>query len=123
MTDDSFRGSDREMVRKHEQDLYRGNGKPGITTRIEKLESQMEAIRTDISLLKEMRDVTMNFITEVRTYTLQRDKAEKRWFALIGILIALGTLLVGILMYEHTTGKSVIELKSDVQQAYIINQY
>lgn len=38
-------GSIEWMVRKHEQDLYRGNGKPGMTTRINDLERDMEAIK------------------------------------------------------------------------------
>jgi len=32
------------MIHQHEKDLYRGNGKPGITTRLKTLEDSMERI-------------------------------------------------------------------------------
>jgi hypothetical protein len=33
------------MVLRHEQDLYRGNGKPGLTTRVLALEETMKDIK------------------------------------------------------------------------------
>lgn len=33
------------MVLRHEQDLYRGNGKPGLTTRVLALEEAMKSIQ------------------------------------------------------------------------------
>lgn len=32
------------LVDKHEQDLYRGNGKPGITTRLERSEDRLDSL-------------------------------------------------------------------------------
>lgn len=37
------------MVDRHDQDMYRGNGKPGITTRIAILEDCVEKISRNLS--------------------------------------------------------------------------
>lgn len=34
-----------EMARQHDQDLYRGNGKPGLTTRMQRAEDSIETIK------------------------------------------------------------------------------
>ena len=33
-----------QLVRRHDQDLYRGNGKPGVTTRLQQGEDRMTAL-------------------------------------------------------------------------------
>jgi hypothetical protein len=33
------------MANRHDQDLYRGNGKPGLTTRMNRVEDSVEAIK------------------------------------------------------------------------------
>ena len=40
----------RRTVEQHDRDLYRGNGKPGITTRIQSLEDCMDGV--DLSKLE-----------------------------------------------------------------------
>ncbi len=37
-------GDVRRMIDRHDQDLYRGNGKPGLTTRIQMLENELMAV-------------------------------------------------------------------------------
>lgn len=44
----------RRMVDRHDQDLYRGNGKPGITTRLAILEDCMEAYSSDMKWVKRL---------------------------------------------------------------------
>ena len=34
-----------ETLERHERDLYRGNGKPGLTTRMEKAEQSLDSIK------------------------------------------------------------------------------
>lgn len=41
--DESTGDSISAMVRRHDRDLYRGNGKPGITTRLTQSEDAMDA--------------------------------------------------------------------------------
>lgn len=41
-----------DVVTKHDQDLYRGNGKPGLTTRTAVLESEVEAVKQDVTDIK-----------------------------------------------------------------------
>lgn len=43
----------RRMVDRHDQDLYRGNGKPGITTRIAVTEAKVTVVEECITSLKE----------------------------------------------------------------------
>lgn len=38
-------------VQKHDDDLYRGNGKPGITTRIAVCEERIEGVKEDLEKL------------------------------------------------------------------------
>ena len=35
----------KELLERHEKDLYRGNGKPGITTRMEKVEEAVASMK------------------------------------------------------------------------------
>ena len=42
------------MVRKHENDLYRGNGKPGLTTRMALTEERVEKIEAQFFQIKWM---------------------------------------------------------------------
>lgn len=39
------------MVERHDKDLYRGNGKPGLTTRMEVCEERQEDMREDIQAI------------------------------------------------------------------------
>jgi hypothetical protein len=39
------------MVDRHDQDLYRGNGKPGLTTRVALLEDCVDSISKNLSKL------------------------------------------------------------------------
>jgi hypothetical protein len=34
-----------DLVERHDKDIYRGNGKPGITTRMEKVEEALGSIK------------------------------------------------------------------------------
>lgn len=135
MPDGSFRGSDRDMLYQHNRDLYLGNGKAGITTRLNDLEKcdgrreiDMQAIRKDIAVLEDQVGGFNTFVTEVNTQTRvykeiseNRNKRLTLMFTAVGVLIALMMAILTILGIEHVTGKSVINLKSDVQDAYIIN--
>ena len=47
------------MVDRHEKDLYRGNGKAGLTTRIEVQEQSMAFIRSALSRILWMLGATM----------------------------------------------------------------
>lgn len=42
-------GSLASMVEKHENDLYRGNGKPGVVTRLALLEETLDKIAANLS--------------------------------------------------------------------------
>ena len=117
MADGNFSGSDRETLRRINQDMYLGNGKPGMTVRMAAVEDDVKDHAVDIALLKKYREESMLFVNEVRALTTQREKTQKWWFALVGTLIAIGTLLLGILTYEHASGRSVLNLQSDVMNA------
>lgn len=45
----SMSGSVAEMVQRHEKDLYRGNGKPGLTTRMALMEDCVEKISKNLN--------------------------------------------------------------------------
>lgn len=44
----------RTLVNRHDQDLYRGNGKPGITTRLQRLEDWMLEYGSDMKWVKRL---------------------------------------------------------------------
>lgn len=112
------------MLHRHEQDLYRGNGKPGITSRLNTLEDAVEAIRKDVAVIEDQVAGFHNFVTELRTQTKvyqeldeKRDKRNTLFVSVVGVLIALMMAILTILGIEHATGKAVIDLKSDVLNA------
>jgi hypothetical protein len=89
MSDASYRttSSIERLVDKHEQDLYRGNGKPGITNRIESLENALAGYK------EFMRDELM----ELRT---KQDSTDNKFWAIIILLI---TILAGLVATLATT--------------------
>lgn len=52
----------REMVERHEKDLYRGNGLPGITTRMQNAENRVSAIERLIAEQAKKRDTKLNLV-------------------------------------------------------------
>ena len=51
-----------EASERHDRDLYRGNGLPGITSRVKTLEDGMEDIRGYLKELRTQRDTKMNLV-------------------------------------------------------------
>lgn len=51
-----------ETVERHERDLYRGNGKPGITTRLQTLEDDVKDILEAIKERETAHNTKMNII-------------------------------------------------------------
>ena len=82
MPDSQYRPAARyeTLVDKHEQDLYRGNGKPGITTRLQQLEDCVDSLEA---------------------YNTERDrKIQTRMNLLIGALFSLVAAFL-LLLFKH----------------------
>ena len=47
---------------RHEKDLYRGNGLPGLTTRMANMETSIVAFQRILEEMKKSRDTKMNLI-------------------------------------------------------------
>jgi hypothetical protein len=47
---------------RHEKDLYRGNGLPGITTRMANAEKSINALQDILHEMKTQRDTKMNLV-------------------------------------------------------------
>jgi hypothetical protein len=52
----------REQIERHERDLYRGNGLPGLTTRIQIVEGRMERFEKWLTDSDKRREVKQNLI-------------------------------------------------------------
>lgn len=66
-------GSDiRRMVDRHDQDLYRGNGKPGLTTRMALMEDCVEKISKNLNKITWL--LVAAIITGIMTILVSRLK-------------------------------------------------
>lgn len=73
-----------KLVGKHDQDIYRGNGKPGLTTRILQQEEAMEQQKEEM----DKRD--------------KRDEKLKNWIvSLVFLVLATLFTLIGNLVKGH----------------------
>lgn len=73
----------RRVIEQHDRDLYRGNGKPGITTRIQSLEEAIDGV--DLSRL-EARVIQLE-------QTVKEFKDGQKWI----IRLLLGGLILAVL--------------------------
>jgi hypothetical protein len=62
ITEPSWTYGLREMVERHEKDLYRGNGLPGITTRMQSAENRLNSIERLIAEQASKRDTKLNLV-------------------------------------------------------------
>ena len=80
----------RRMVEQHDRDLYRGNGKPGITTRIQSLEDAVDGV--DLSRLEARVMQTEQYIKDF--------KAGQSWIIRLlvgGIILA----VLDLILHHH----------------------
>jgi hypothetical protein len=71
----------RKDVDRHDNDLYRGNGKPGVCTRIEKTEDR---------------------VTTLERYNIDREKRlDKRMDIMIGAIFSLAVAVILQLIFKH----------------------
>lgn len=78
------------LVFQHDKDLYRGNGKPGLTTRMQQAEDKME-----------------NIDTCIEDQSLRIDKIDKKFWAIILLLLTLlGGVIADIVEKTQTQGHS-----------------
>jgi len=81
------------MVCRHDKDMYRGNGKPGITTRLATLEDYMD--RTDGDLYDKESGLVPK-LTEFFAVLGEREKQSSRKMALYMAFIAFIAIAVPI---------------------------
>ncbi len=92
-----------EIVKRHERDLYRGNGKPGITTRLSELESYRE--RTESDLYGDEKGIIPR-LTEFFAVVRERENKEAstlKHYMLILSAVAVGTPILWDL-WKHVAG-------------------
>ncbi len=52
----------RELVERHERDLYRGNGLPGLTTRVKSAEDRLTTLENYQVQVERRREAKMNIL-------------------------------------------------------------
>ena len=90
-----------DMLRDHDRDIYKGNGKPGITTRLNDLERWQSKADEDLYGKKGTEDTGL-----VREYRDDKSQHEGRMKLLalaggIGAVLALGDLAISLYQKIH----------------------
>ncbi len=74
------------MVRRHDKDLYHGNGKPGLTTRMMLAEEKLDTMKESVD---ERLDATAKLVEQIN---------KRFWTIILGIAGTLGLTLLDILL-------------------------
>lgn len=88
MPENHYGRSITELVEQHDKDLYRGNGKPGLTIRMEKSEDRHLATERRVTLLEEYNHHREN-------------RLDRKINLLIGAALSLTGTLIAALILSH----------------------
>lgn len=117
MSDHEVPGTIVEMVRYHEKLLLRGNGKPGLCTRMETQENAMDAVterfdKTDDIMREKFAEMTKDTHNKSMATNKRIDNTQKMFWVIIILLITTLSTTVAELAKDRPRAQPVTQTQS-----------
>lgn len=106
--DSDIRELKRDMQRAFK--ILEGNGKPGLIQQVQENENVFEKF---MAVWESREKDKMKFDD-------RQEKKFNRLITIIGLFVAVMSVILGILTYEHATGHAVLKLNSDIYNSQYI---